>query len=72
MTQTNTKPANKNTMEINSKYLEQTPGVIGGALRFKGTRLPVDLVFDHIKAGWSWREIETLFPDLRKAIDKKN
>jgi len=41
--------------------VESVPGKLGGAWVFRGTRMPVQTVFDNIEAGMSVREITEVF-----------
>ena len=36
---------------ISQPMLSQTPGVVSGAVVFKGTRVPVEMLFDYLAAG---------------------
>jgi uncharacterized protein (DUF433 family) len=50
------------------------PQIMGGAPCFRGTRIPVEIIFDHLKAGMSAQDITEewggLEPaDLKAAID---
>jgi len=48
--------------------VESVPGQLGGAGSFKGTRMPVQTVFDNIEAGMSVREITGVF-DVRQLLN---
>jgi uncharacterized protein (DUF433 family) len=41
--------------------VESVPGKLGGAWVFRGTRMPVQTVFDNLEAGMSAREITEVF-----------
>ena len=51
--------------------VESTPGKVSGAWVFRGTRMPVQTVFDNLEAGMSVNEITEVFdvtPDEVKAV----
>jgi uncharacterized protein (DUF433 family) len=41
--------------------VEQVPGKMSGAWVFKGTRMPVQTIFDNLEAGMSPQEITEVF-----------
>lgn len=41
--------------------VESVPGKVSGAWVFRGTRMPVQTVFDNLEAGLSLREITQVF-----------
>jgi len=41
--------------------VESVPGKVSGAWVFKGTRMPVQIVFDNLEAGMSVDEITEVF-----------
>lgn len=43
------------------------PEILGGTLVFKGTRVPVQSLFDHLKAGDSIEVFLDGFPSVRRA-----
>lgn len=43
------------------------PEILGGTLVFKGTRVPVQSLFAHLKAGDSIEEFLEGFPSVRRA-----
>ena len=49
-----------------SKVLESNPDVLGGALVFKGTRVPAQTLFDYLKQGDSIEEFLEGFPTVSK------
>jgi uncharacterized protein (DUF433 family) len=51
--------------------VESVPGKVSGAWVFKGTRMPVQTVFDNLEAGMSVAEITEVFdvtPEEVKAV----
>jgi uncharacterized protein (DUF433 family) len=51
--------------------VESVPGKVSGAWVFRGTRMPVQTVFDNLEAGMSLAEITQVFdvkPDEVKAV----
>jgi uncharacterized protein (DUF433 family) len=51
--------------------VESVPGKVSGAWVFRGTRMPVQTVFDNLEAGMSLSEITEVFdvtPDEIKAV----
>ena len=51
--------------------VESVPGKVSGAWVFRGTRMPVQTVFDNLEAGMSLQEITQVFdvkPDEVKAV----
>ena len=51
--------------------VESIPGKVSGAWVFKGTRMPVQTVFDNLEAGMSVQEITEVFdvtPEEVKAV----
>jgi len=51
--------------------VESIPGKVSGAWVFKGTRMPVQIVFENLEAGMSMGEITEVFdvtPDEVKAV----
>jgi uncharacterized protein (DUF433 family) len=43
------------------------PEILGGTLVFKGTRVPVQSLFDHLKAGDSIDDFLTGFPSVKRS-----
>ena len=43
---------------------ESVPGVVSGALVFRGTRIPVDVLFENLAGGSSLDEILEDFPGI--------
>jgi uncharacterized protein (DUF433 family) len=43
------------------------PEISGGALVFKGTRVPVQSLFDHLKAGDSIEDFLEGFPSVKRS-----
>ncbi len=48
------------------KVVSQNPEVLGGALVFDGTRVPVESLFDHLEAGDSIEDFLEGFPSVRR------
>jgi uncharacterized protein (DUF433 family) len=51
--------------------VESTPGKVSGAWVFRGTRMPVQTVFENLEAGMSVEEITEVFdvtPEAAKAV----
>jgi uncharacterized protein (DUF433 family) len=51
--------------------VESVPGKVSGAWVFRGTRMPVQTVFDNLEAGMSLEEITQVFdvtPDEVRAV----
>ncbi len=51
--------------------VESVPGKVSGAWVFRGTRMPVQTVFDNLEAGMSLQEITQVFdvkPDEVRAV----
>ena len=55
-------------MEIESRYFDQTEGVVGGKLKFRGTRIIADFVIEYLEKGWSWEEVKKLFPPIKTSL----
>jgi len=47
------------------EYIEQRPDVMVGKPVFKGTRLTVQLVLEHLADGWTESELLASFPTLK-------
>lgn len=47
--------------------VEQTPGKVGGAWLFKGTRVPVKALFDNLEDGATVEEFLAWFPGVEPA-----
>jgi len=43
------------------------PKILGGTLVFKGTRVPVQSLFDHLKAGDSIEDFLEGFPSVKRS-----
>ena len=48
------------------QYIEHDPNVVSGAYVFKGTRVPVDSLFDNLKDGATLDEYLEWFPGVTK------
>jgi uncharacterized protein (DUF433 family) len=49
-----------------SKILHSDPEILGGTAVFVGTRVPVQSLFDHLKAGESIDDFLEGFPSVRR------
>jgi uncharacterized protein (DUF433 family) len=49
-----------------SKVIVQDPEILGGEPVFKGTRVPVKSLFDHLKAGDSIEDFLDGFPSVKR------
>jgi uncharacterized protein (DUF433 family) len=49
--------------------VESIPGKVSGAWVLKGTRTPVQVVFENLEAGMSIEEVIEQFPVTREQID---
>lgn len=48
------------------KVLAQTPDTLGGAIRFRGTRIHVRILFDYVLRGGGLDEFLENYPDVRR------
>ena len=46
--------------------LVQTSDTLGGAVRFKGTRIPVNVLFDYVLLGGGLDEFLVNYPDISR------
>lgn len=46
------------------KSVERTPEVLGGALRFRGTRVPVAALFENLRDGATVADFVSWFPGV--------
>ena len=44
------------------RYLNSNPQIMGGRLVVKGTRTPIGVLLQYLKAGYSMAEIKDFFP----------
>ena len=51
----------------NGRAYHSDPEILGGALVFQGTRVPVQSLFDHLKAGDSIVDFLEGFPSVQRA-----
>ncbi len=51
---------------MNSQFITQNPGVLGGEPVFAGTRVPVKSLFDHLEAGDSIEDFLDGFPSVQR------
>jgi uncharacterized protein (DUF433 family) len=49
-----------------SEVIVQDAGILGGEPVFKGTRVPVRSLFDHLEAGDSIEDFLTGFPSVKR------
>jgi uncharacterized protein (DUF433 family) len=49
-----------------SKVITQDPEILGGEPVFKGTRVPVKSLFDHLEAGDSIEDFLDGFPSMKR------
>lgn len=50
----------------NEKVFESNPEILGGAPVFRGTRVPIKSLFDHLEAGDSIDDFLEGFPSVRR------
>jgi len=50
----------------NDEIISRKPDVLGGTPVFKGTRVPIDTLITHLKAGASLDEFLADFPSVRR------
>jgi uncharacterized protein (DUF433 family) len=60
------KRAYRSAMRKNRAY-HSDPEILGGTLVFKGTRVPVQSLFDHLKAGDSIEVFLEGFPSVKRS-----
>ena len=48
------------------KVIESNPEILGGAPVFRGTRVPIKSLFDHLEAGDSIDDFLEGFPSVRR------
>jgi uncharacterized protein (DUF433 family) len=60
------KPAYRFVMRKERVY-HSDPDILGGTLAFKGTRVPVQSLFDHLKAGDSIEDFLEGFPSVKRS-----
>ena len=51
-------------MKTEDDLFESKPDVVSGALVFKGTRIPVDALFENLASGLSLDEVLVSFPGI--------
>lgn len=47
-------------------HVQSDPEILGGIPCFKGTRVPVETLFDHLRRGYSLSEYLVQFPTVRR------
>lgn len=50
----------------NEKVIESNPEILGGVPVFRGTRVPIKSLFDHLEAGDSIDDFLEGFPSVRR------
>jgi uncharacterized protein (DUF433 family) len=53
-------------MPLRSSVIVSDPDILGGTPVFRGTRVPVDSLIDHLKAGDSLEEFLDNFPSVTR------
>jgi uncharacterized protein (DUF433 family) len=53
-------------MPLRSSVIVSDPDILGGTPVFRGTRVPVDSLIDHLKAGDSLEEFLDNFPSVSR------
>ena len=53
-------------MPLSSRVVHSDPDILGGAPVFVGTRVPVQSLFDHLKAGDTLDEFLRQFPSAQR------
>lgn len=48
--------------------LSSEPDILGGAVVFKGTRVPIDTLFDYIESGQSLNDFLIDFPGVNRNV----
>jgi len=51
---------------MEADYMSRDPGIMGGALCFKGTRVPVQNLFDYLEGSSSLEEFLEDFPSVSR------
>ena len=54
------------TAEPNDPLFTSSPDVMGGRLVFRGTRIPVEVLFENLADGLSLDEVLDAYPNLRR------
>lgn len=54
-----------------SKFISSDLEVLGGTPVFKGTRVPVSILFDYLKGGDSLQDFLENYPTVKKSTAKK-
>jgi len=52
---------------LNHSPVSSSPGVLGGAVVFRGTRVPVQTLVDYLSDGYSLDEFLEFFPSVERA-----
>lgn len=53
------------------QILESTPDTLGGAVRFRGTRIHAKILFDYVLGGGSLEQFLENYPDIRREDAEK-
>ena len=53
------------------KYVSVSPEVLGGTPVFKGTRVPIKILFDYLKGGDNIQEFLENYPTVKKNFAQK-
>ena len=54
-------------LTLDHSPVSSDPGVLGGALVFSGTRVPVQTLVDYLADGYSLEEFLEFFPSVERA-----
>jgi uncharacterized protein (DUF433 family) len=54
-------------LTLDHSPVSSDPGVLGGALVFRGTRVPVQTLVDYLADGYSLEEFLEFFPSVERA-----
>ncbi len=54
-----------------NKYVSVSPEVLGGTPVFKGTRVPIKILFDYLKGGDNIQEFLENYPSVKKSFAQK-
>jgi uncharacterized protein (DUF433 family) len=55
------------TLSQRSVIIERNPAILGGRPVFRGTRVPIDVLFDNLADGLTLDEILAAYPTLDRA-----
>ena len=54
-------------LTLDHSPVSSNPGVLGGAVVFRGTRVPVQTLVDYLADGYSLHEFLEFFPSVERA-----